>query len=195
MPADLSASQAKRSVSLCSDCALPICRAERSRVPMPLLSKASTERDSGATCEAVGRLSPEPIQTAAPPPKALGRHGLVEEFCPPIPSCWSLRLLKCAPLPKGGQGPFFRKYRPIWGLFFTACSCLPALPSGDNPCGRACGLCGVRDNFSPCRLRLRLRQRTTAGEFSRSPRSPLGKDPGLSRIYLPESGPARATKD
>jgi len=65
--------------------------------------------------------------------------------------------------------------------------------------GRACGLCGVSDNFSPCRLRLRLWQRTTAGEFSRSPRSPVcavpaAQDPGLSRIYLPESGPARATR-
>jgi hypothetical protein len=58
---------------------------------MPLLPTAFTEKDSGATCEAVGRLSPEPIQTAAPPPKALGRHGLGEILSP-----HSLVLVLCA---------------------------------------------------------------------------------------------------
>ncbi len=65
--------------------------------------------------------------------------------------------------------------------------------------GRACGLCGVSDNVSPLSLALAI-VRTTEGEFffalPARPfcASPGAQGPGLSRIYLPESGPARRTR-
>jgi hypothetical protein len=97
---------------------------------MPLLPTAFTEKDSGATCEAVGRLSPEPIQTAAPPPKALGRHGLGEILSP-----HSLVLVLCAsysvPAIKRASRTFFSQI----ATKFVVSSPMQGAYVGDNPRG------------------------------------------------------------
>ena len=105
-----SASQVRRSDSVCRERALPACRAERSRVRLPLLLAAFTSE--GGRSDLLKPQDGSPRSRFRRPlrrPKRSADTGSWKNSVPPFPRAGPLRLLECAPLPKGRQGPSFCK--------------------------------------------------------------------------------------